>query len=170
MLLKGHYFRRMWQILLLKLCYNCYVNRRSKHSPNYRLAIRVVRNGVGKWNHKASENKQNNPINPKCLMELDHARYSESHLAFWNVFKSFVSYLWIICRYDHGQNRKHGCLEMTSRKRRARYQCKMTTSSSTSDENLVQIATFRYSFLPDMQNCGLRMRQECRERFPATAG
>ena len=24
--------------------------------------------------------------------------------------------------------------------------------------------------MPDTQNCGLRMRRECRERFPATAG
>ena len=24
--------------------------------------------------------------------------------------------------------------------------------------------------VPDTQNCGLRMRRECQERFPATAG
>ena len=29
---------------------------------------------------------------------------------------------------------------------------------------------YNMDLLPDTQNCGLHMRRECRERFPATAG
>ena len=34
----------------------------------------------------------------------------------------------------------------------------------------LSVITASWASYPDTQNCGLRMRRECQERFPATAG